>query len=155
MPRLSLEPPKDVAEKRGNQTRPESPPKGRKNVPNIHARNLAKSTGHIARRCCRGDACTSRPPGWSRVQRSTPEPNRTTHEAPSPITPKEQPAYQAEAKSKDLEDLMQIGRVHHDCLTSFRPGTSSAINSAATTTCRTSLARPPKPLATWISTSKR
>jgi hypothetical protein len=155
MPRLSLETPKDVAEKRGNQTRPESPPEGRKNVPNIHARNLAKSTGHIARRCCTGDACTSTPPGWSRVQPSTPKPNRTTHEAPSPIPPEEQAAYQAEAKSKHFEDLMQIGEVNHDCLTSFRPGTSSAMNSAATTTWRTSLARPPKPVATWISTSKR
>jgi hypothetical protein len=155
MPRLSLKPPQEVTEKRGQQTRPESPPKGRKNVPNIHARNLAKSTGHIARSCCKGGACTSRPPGWSREQWSTPTPNRTKHEAPSPITPEKQAAYQAEAKSKDLEDLMQIGEVNHDCLTSFRPGTSSEINSAATTTWRTSLARPPKPVATWISTSKR
>jgi hypothetical protein len=154
MPRLSLETPEDVAEKRGHKTSPETPPEGRKNVPNIHARNLAKSTGHIAKRCCRGDACTSTPPGWSRGQPSTPKPNRTTHEAPSPITAEEQAAYQAEAKRQDLSHLMQIGRVNHD-FTSFRPGTSSAMNSAATTTWRTSLARPPKPVATWISTSKR
>jgi hypothetical protein len=155
MPRLSLKPPKNVAEKRGHKTSPESPPEGRKNVPNIHARNLVTSTGHMARRCYRDDACTSTPPGWSRVQPSTPAPNRTTHEAPLPIPPEEQPAYQAEAKGNDFEDLMQIGGLHHDCLTSFRPATRSAMNSAATTTWRTSLARPPKPVATWISTSKR